>query len=323
MSSQPTHSDSSLATRRLGDLQVGAIGLGCMPLSGMPATRSSILTDRDAAISVIHTAIDHGVTLLDTADIYAPSWDAFGHNEVLVGEAFASYPGDASRVVIATKGGITRGPQESWGRAANLDYLMRATEASLGRLGLDRIALWQHHRLDPSLPFETQFENVLVLKERGLVERIGVSNYDAEQLRRSVAIAGPGVVVSVQNQLSPKYRHDEDVLDVCHEHDIAFLPWSPLGGVREAHHLTSGISAFVEVGQARGVSPQVVALAWLMRLSPNVIPIPGATRVESIRDSVVAASVDLSDEEVAVITAALPPTEPASGELLPKPPYRS
>jgi aryl-alcohol dehydrogenase-like predicted oxidoreductase len=313
----------SMPQRRLGDTEVGAIGLGCMPLSGMPAARPHILEARDEAIGVIHAAMDHGVTLLDTADIYSPSWNTFGHNEVLVGEAFRSYNGDRSGVIIATKAGITRGPGESWGRAANLDYLMRAVEASLGRLQIDRVPLWQHHRLDPSIDLETQFENVLVLKERGLIERIGVSNYDAEQLRRAVAIAGPGEVVSIQNQLSPKYRHDLDVLDVCAEHSIAFLPWSPLGGVREAHHLTGGISAFAEVGQERDVSPQVVALAWLLRTSPWIIPIPGATRVASVTDSVSATSLDLTSEDMARLNDGLPPNAEVSSELSPAPPFRS
>jgi aryl-alcohol dehydrogenase-like predicted oxidoreductase len=316
-------STSGLPQRALGDLTVGAIGLGCMPLSGMPAARPHILETRDEAIGVIHAAIDNGVTLLDTADIYAPSWDTFGHNETLVGEAIRAYSGDLSQVVVATKAGITRGPGDSWGRAANLDYLMRAVEASLGRLQMSRVPLWQHHRLDPSLDFETQFENVLVLKQRGLIERIGVSNYDAEQLRRAVAMAGPGEVVSVQNQFSPKYRHDLDVLDVCAEHSIAFLPWSPLGGVREAHHLTGGISAFAEIGQERGISPQVVALAWLMHASPRVIPIPGATRVASVMDSITAADVQLTSEEMARLDAGLPPNAEVSSELSPAPPFRS
>jgi aryl-alcohol dehydrogenase-like predicted oxidoreductase len=313
----------TMAQRQLGDIEVGAIGLGCMPLSGMPAVRPHILEARDEAIGVIHAAIDHGVTLLDTADIYAPSWDTFGHNEVLVGEAFRSYGGDKSAVIVATKAGITRGPGESWGRAASLDYLMRAVEASLGRLQMDRVPLWQHHRLDPSIHFETQFENVLVLKQRGLIDRIGVSNYDAEQLRRAVAIAGAGEVVSIQNQFSPKYRHDLDVLDVCAEHSIAFLPWSPLGGVREAHHLSGGISAFAEIGQERGVSPQVVALAWLMNASPWIIPIPGATRIASVTDSISAVGVHLTSEEMARLNDGLPPNAEVSAELSPAPPFRS
>lgn len=313
---------SSLPTRPLGDLQVGAIGLGCMPMSGMPS-RPEVLDQREQSVRVIHSAIESGVTLLDTADIYAPAWDAFGHNEVLVAEAFHSYSGpNRDRVVIATKAGITRGPGESWGRAANLDYLMRAVEASLGRLRLDRIPLWQHHRLDPSLPFETQFENALVLRQRGLVERIGVSNYDAEQLRRAVRLAGPGGVVSIQNQYSPKYRHSDDVFDVCAEHGIAFLPWSPLGGVREAHHLSAGISEFVRVGEEKGVSAQVVALAWLLHRSPNVIPIPGATRVESVTDNLAAASLEFTSEELARLEAALPPNAEVSDELSPAPPFR-
>jgi aryl-alcohol dehydrogenase-like predicted oxidoreductase len=312
----------TIRTRRIGDLEVGAIGLGCMPMSGMPRDRAEILERRDQAIATIHTALDLGITLLDTADIYAPAWDAFGHNEVLVAEAVATYAGDTSSVVIATKGGITRGPGESWGRAANLDYLMRAAEASLGRLRRDAIQIWQHHRLDPSIHFETQFENVLVLKERGLVERIGVSNYDAEQLRRAIAMAGPGGIVSVQNQFSPKYRHEAEVIDICAANDIVFLPWSPLGGVREAHQLGEKASIFQEIGDARGESPQVIGLAWLLARSPSMLPIPGASRVESVTDGIRALDIALSDEEIARIEAALPQNAPVSSELTPAPAYR-
>ena len=311
-----------MRTHRLGDLEVGALGLGCMPLSGMPSTGNNILDRRDAALNVIHTAIDRGVTLLDTADIYAPAWDAFGHNEVLVAEAVRTYAGDTSKVVIATKAGITRGPGESWGRAANLDYLMRAVEASLGRLGRSSIALWQHHRLDPSIEFETQFENVLVLKQRGLIERVAVSNYNAEQLRRAIAIAGPGVIVSIQNEFSPKYRHEEDVLQICQDNGITFLPWSPLGGVREAHALGAKASVFQDIGDARGESPQVIGLAWLMQKSPAILPIPGASRKESVIDSVRAVDITLSAEEIAHIEANLPPNAPVSSELSPAPAFR-
>lgn len=311
-----------ISTRALGDLKVGAMGLGCMPMSGMPRERADILNRRDDALAVIHSALDRGITLLDTADIYCPSWDTFGHNEILVAEAVRSYPGDTSSVVIATKGGITRGPGEYWGRAANLDYLMRAAEASLGRLRQERIAIWQHHRLDPSLTLEEQFENIMVLKERGLIERIGVSNYNAEQLQRAIKIAGRGGIVSVQNQFSPKYRHDAEVIDICEQHQIAFLPWSPLGGVREAHHLGEKMSIFQTIGDERGESPQVIGLAWLLARSPAMLPIPGASRIESVADSLRALDLVLSADELARIDAGLPESAPVAAELSPAPPFR-
>lgn len=319
---------ASIPTRQIGPWEVPAIGLGCMPLSVSASLRADDPADRERAIGVIHAALDAGVRLLDTADIYAPSWDTFGHNEALVGEAVRTWPGNAGPfpIVVATKAGITRGPGESWGRNATLDYLMRAVEASLGRLGVDRIQVWQHHRLDPSLTFEEQFENVVVLRDRGLVETIALSNVDDAQLRRAIEMAGPpaqGGVVSVQNEFSPKYRHAAEVIDTCAQHGIAFLPWSPLGGMRQARELGDRFDTFARVGAELGVSAQVVALAWLLQRSSAIIPIPGASRLESMLDSIRAMTVTLSPEQIARLDASLPDNAPVSSELSPAPPFRS
>lgn len=319
-----------LPQRTLGPWKVSAMGLGCMPLSGLPDARLYMIEDRPGAIGVIHAALDAGVTLLDTADIYAPGWKFFGHNEVLVGEAFRSWNGSAeakAKVVIATKGGITRGPGESWGRVATRDYLLRAAEASALRLGVEKIQLWQHHRLDTSIPFETQFENVLVLLERGLVEHIGVSNYNPEQLRRAIKIGGTpaqGGVISVQNQFSARYRHDAEILEICQENGIAFLPWSPLGGVDRSQSLGQGEfgGAFGEIGKTKGVSAYATAIAWLLHLSPAIIPIPGATKISSILDSITGITVSLSPDELATINASLPQDTPLDGEMVDHPVFR-
>lgn len=319
----------TLPQRDLGPWQVSAMGLGCMPLSAMAPNRLEILNDPEGAIAVIHAALDAGVTLIDTADIYAPSWDAFGHNERLVGAAFSSWSGSAaekSKVVIATKGGITRGPKESWGLSSSLDYLLRAVEASALRLGLDRIKLWQHHRLDPTMVFEDQFENVLALLERGIIERIGVSNYNAEQLRRAVIMGGTpdqGGIISVQNQFNPRYRHEQDVMDVCEEFGIAYLPWSPFGGISRAEGIGAGeFGAFREVGISRGVSAYAITIAWLLQNSPTVIPIPGATRISSVQDSLVGLSIFLTQEEMSLLNSSLPPNEPVDEHMGEPPPYR-
>ncbi|MEI9907460.1 MAG: aldo/keto reductase [Actinomycetota bacterium] len=319
----------SLPQRTLGNWKVSAMGLGCMPLSGLPTTKAYMLDDRAGAIKVIQTALDAGVTLLDTADIYATNWISFGHNERLVAEAFRTWSGSAeakSKVVIATKGGITRGPKETWGRAATSDYLLRAAEASALRLGVDKIQLWQHHRLDPSIAFETQFENVLVLLERGLVERIGVSNYNPEQLRRAIKIGGTpaqGGLISVQNQYSVRYRNDAEIFSICEENGIAFFPWSPLGGVRRANELGGGeYSVFTSMAEKKGVSPYALAIAWHLHISPISIPIPGATKVESVTDSLVGLSISLSAAEVEELNSHLPESGPVDGELLNQPPFR-
>jgi aryl-alcohol dehydrogenase-like predicted oxidoreductase len=279
----------SLPQRTLGPWKVSAMGLGCMPLSAMSPNRMKILNDREGAVAVIHAALDAGVTLIDTADIYAPSWDTFGHNERLVGAAFSTWNGSSeakNKVVIATKGGITRRPKESWGRASSLDYLLRAVEASALRLGLDRIKLWQHHRLDPSVSFEDQFENVLALLERGIIERIGVSNYNAEQLRKAVKMGGTpeqGGVISVQNQFSPRYRNDADVMEVCEEFGIAYLPWSPMGGSSRADQLgAGGFGVFREVGLTLGVSAYAITIAWLLATSRACPKTPHLTKDWSI-----------------------------------------
>lgn len=314
--------------RRLGNREVSAIGIGCMNVSWLWANGAALDPKRrvEEAIPAIHAGLDAGITLLDTADIYAPTWDSMGHNEEFVAEALRTWSGtkeQKAKVVVATKGGITRGEGETWGRNGSLDYLVAATERSMEKLGVDKIDLWQHHRLDPSIDFETQFENVLELKVKGLVDQIGVSNYDAQQLRIAIDIAGTpaeGGVVSVQNEFSPRYRHDLDVLEVCEEHEITFLPWSPLGGVRTKSEIAA--SAFEEVGDRLGASPFAVALAWEMRYSPAVLPIPGATRAETVLDCVSATELKLSDEDFEYVSSNLPPQAEYSSELTPKPAFR-
>lgn len=320
----------TLPQRALGPWEVSAMGLGCMPLSAMSPNRMEILNDPEGAVAVIHAALDAGITLIDTADIYAPSWDTFGHNERLVGAAFNSWNGSSeakNKVVIATKGGITRGPKESWGQESSLDYLLRAVEASALRLGVNQIKLWQHHRLDPKMVFEDQFENVLALLERGLIERIGVSNYNAEQLRRAIKLGGTpdqGGVISVQNQFSPKYRHEPDVMQVCEEFGIAYLPWSPFGGIGRADALGAGeYGAFREVGLTLGVSAYATAIAWLLQTSPTVIPIPGATKLSSVNDSLIGLTVSLTDEEMSLLNSSLPGNAPVDEHMGEPPPYRS
>ncbi|MFZ2227664.1 MAG: aldo/keto reductase [Candidatus Nanopelagicaceae bacterium] len=319
-----------MISRTIGPWEVSAMGLGCMQLSGMSRVNAPILKDTEQAFGVIHAALDAGVTLLDTADIYAPSWDTFGHNESLVGAAFNSWSGSKeqkSKVIIATKAGITRGPGESWGRSSSLDYLLRAVESSTTRLGVEKIQLWQHHRLDPSMIFEDQFENVLELQARGLVERIGVSNYSAAQLRRAIEMGGSpaqGGLVSIQNEYSPRYRHAADVIEICEEYGIAYLPWSPLGGIRNAQQLGGGdFAAFGELGQKKGVSAFAMTIAWLLHLSSTMIPIPGTTRVSSLRDDLEGVGISLTTDEMKYLNSSLPESVSIDEELLDQPLFRS
>lgn len=321
-------------TRVLGPFKVPAVGLGCMPLSGMPPSKDWILKDRDAAIGVIHAALDAGVRLLDTSDIYAPTWNSMGHNEMVVAEGVRTWSGSAAdkeEIVIATKGGITRAPLEgNWfgvsGRDASEHYLYRAVEASAAKMQLDKIKLWQHHRLDHFMPFEEQFENVMKLKAHGIVENIGVSNYNAEQLRRAIKIGGTpaeGGLISVQNEWSPRSRAWADVLELCEEYGIAFLPWSPLGGIDNSMSLSNAnFAAFEEIAASRGVSKYAVAIAWHLAGSPVSIPIPGASRNESILDSLTGLSIELTSAEMELLNSSLPENPPLHEELIPQPPFR-
>ena len=303
----------ALPTRRLGDMQVSCVGLGCMPLSS-----EHLLDDRERALATIHRALDLGITLLDTANIYAPSWDAIGHNEALVAEAIRTYQGsaDLTHLLVTTKGGITRGPGDTWGRASDADALRRACEDSMEQLGVEVIDLYQHHRHDPSVSYADQMQALKALKDAGLVRQIGLSNVNRAELQVALDdLGGPddGGVVSVQNEYSPRYRDDADVLEACTAMGIAFLPWSPLGGSDQARDVGSHYAAFAEVGAELGVSAQEVVIAWLLRLSPVMIPIPGASRPATVDSIVHAASVVLSDEQFARVNA----TVPAHGSMYP------
>lgn len=290
----------------------------------MPLSNGRMVDEREQAVDTIHAAIDAGITLLDTANIYAPSWDAVGHNEALVAEAIRTYTGPASLtdLLVTTKGGITRSDGEIWGRDSSSDALVRACEDSLTELGVDVIDLYQHHRHDPSLTYLQQMQALQSLKERNLVRRIGLSNVTAEELDLAISELGSADdngIVSVQNELSPRYRADLDVLDRCEKEGIAFLPWSPLGGATHAKDVGSQFAAFAEVGQEVGASAQEVTLAWLLRMSPVIIPIPGATKPSTIDSMVRSLDVQLSDDQFARLQS----TEPEHTSMYPEDQPRS
>lgn len=278
--------------RTLADRSVGAIGLGGMPLSveGRP--------DRDRAVRTVHAALDAGVTLLDTADAYCLGHDEVGHNERLLAEAVASWGGDRSSVLIATKGGHTRPPDDSWALDGSRAYLRAACEASLRALGTDAVDLYQLHRPDPQVPYAESVGALEELRQEGKVRAVGISNANPEQIRLAASITP---LAAVQNELSPAFRSSLPELELCTELGIAFLPWSPLGGMGGAAALGTEHAVFGEVARARGVSPQQVCLAWLLALSPVVIPIPGSSRPESITDSAQAASLALTGYERGVL----------------------
>jgi aryl-alcohol dehydrogenase-like predicted oxidoreductase len=291
-----------MTTRTLGPFTVSAIGLGCMPMS---MNNDKEYPSREDAVATIHAALDAGVTLLDTADVYAPSWDTFGHNEELVAEALGSYGPLPDGLVVATKGGITRGPGEEWGRDGSLAYLRGAVEGSLRRLGREVIDLYQWHRPDRSMDYAEVVGHFRTLAEEGTVRCVGISNASIEEIRIAQDVLGPGGLVSVQNEFSPRYRRSEDELRYCAEQGIAFLPWSPLGGTGGGgRSVGTEFSVFAEIAADHGVSPQQVVLAWELSLADQVIPIPGARRAASIVDSAAAADLVLSADELARCSAA-------------------
>lgn len=296
----------TLPTRSLGDLSVSAVGLGCMPLSF-----TAMVHERERALATIHRALDLGITLLDTSNIYAPTWDTVGHNEVLVAEALACYSGPAnlSEIVVTTKGGITRSAGEEWGRDSSAQGLRAACEASLEALGTDTIALYQHHRHDPRLTYREQMTSLAALQQDGLIERIGLSNVTAPELLLALDVLGgprSGGVVSVQNEWSPRYRREPEVLELCTRHGIAFLPWSPLGGSTQAHDIGSRYAEFARVGEEIGATAQETVLAWLLASSPVMIPIPGATRPQTIDSIVRALSIELTEDQRSRLDATTP-----------------
>ena len=291
----------SLPQRSIGDVQVSAIGLGGMPMSvdGRP--------DEDRSIRTIHAALDAGVTLIDTADAYCRATadvghDEFGHNEALVAKALRTWGGDASAVLVATKGGHTRTESGDWPLDGSPEYLKRAAKASAQRLGVDAIGLYQHHRPDPAVPYEETIGALRDLLDEGVIRQAGISNADLDQIRLAQTLLD-GRLASVQNQFSPAFRSSRVELELCAELGIAFLPWSPLGGIGSAAELGDHYAENAAIAHERGVSPQQVALAWELALSPTVIPIPGSSRPESILDSVAAASLTLTPDEIARLDA--------------------
>lgn len=276
---------------------------------------------KGSVLAALHLAMDKGVQLFDVADIYAPSYDTIGHNERLLAEAVKSWDGPSERkstLILATKGGITRSVGEKWGRDGSYDYLASAAEASAKALEVDAIDLWQHHRLDPKLTFSQQVKNLAKLNELGIITRMGVSNQNAQQLRQLLSeIGGPadGGLYTVQNQLSPWYRNDLDVIDVCEEFGLIFLPWTPMRGVRETEKDEPVYPIFNRIGRERGVSNFQVANAWIRSLSTTIIPLPGVTKMSSVSDSLAGLTFELNEDELLSLRA-LPESAPMDAELL-------
>lgn len=281
--------------RTIGTRIVSAIGLGGMPMSieGRP--------DEHRSIATIHAALDAGVTLIDTADAYHRDAGEVGHNESLIARALREY-GKTDDVLVATKGGHLRPGDGRWTQNGDPDYLKQAAKDSARRLGVDAIGLYQFHRPDPAVPYADSIGAIRDLLDDGLVQMAGISNATIAQIDEADAILG-GRLVSVQNQFSPAFRSSQGELDHCAALGIAFLPWSPLGGIARAKGLSGSHAVFQDVADEVGASVYRVTLAWELALAPVVIPIPGASRPESIRDSAAATDLTLTADQVARLSA--------------------
>ncbi|MDO9455033.1 aldo/keto reductase [Nocardioides sp.] len=288
-----------MQTRHIGSHEVGAVGLGLMTFD------QSGTQPRQQLVDTVRTALDAGVTLLDTADAYGPGDEkgagAQGENERLIASILDEL-GVRGQVLLATKGGHVRTDGGGWGLDSSATHLRAAVDASLERLGVEQLALWQHHRPDPSVSYDEVVGTLREIHESGKVAMVGLSNADPDQIRLAHSVLGDALV-SVQNQYSPAFRSSAPEIDVCEELGLAFLPWSPLGGLGSAKDLADEHPAFASVAEAHGVSPQQVALAWELARSPVVIPIPGAKRPQSIRDSAAAADLRLTPDDLAALDA--------------------
>lgn len=278
-------------TRAIGPFSVFPVGLGGMYLSitGRP--------DEAAAVRTVHAALDAGVTLIDTADVYCLDDEEIGHNERIIAKALA---GRSEKVVVATKGGLER-PGGAWTRNGKPEHLEKACERSLKALGLEAIDVYQLHAPDADVPFAESVGALAKLRDAGKIKNVGLSNVSVDEIEEARAIVP---IVSVQNRWSPRHRTPEKdgVIAACTKHGIAFLPYSPFGGANGAKGLQNVGSLGAEA-KARGVSPHQLVLAWMLTKSPVVIPIPGCRREESIRDSAKAHSIELSSDDMEDVEA--------------------
>lgn len=257
--------------------------------------------DREQALATILAAIDSGVTLIDTADSYTMEIDGQGHNELLIAEALKLRPTEAKNILVATKGGLIYRTGRPWDRNGKPEYLRQAAIDSARRLGVESIGLYQYHRQDYTVAYTDSLGAMKDLLDEGLIQMAGISNAITEQIALFDEILD-GRLVSVQNRFSPIFQSSRPELDYTVEHGMAFLPWSPLGGIGNGSEVFDS-SAFAAVGAELGVSAQQVALAWELSLGDSVIPIPGASRPASAADSALASELMLTPEQLARLGA--------------------
>ncbi|MGZ4155199.1 MAG: aldo/keto reductase [Actinomycetota bacterium] len=270
-----------------GELEVVRLGFGAMRITGEGIWGPP--RDHDEAIRVLRRAVELGINLIDTADSYGP-----GVSEELIAEALYPYPDD---LVIATKAGFARPGPGRWVEDGRPEHLREAVEGSLARLRLERIDLLQLHRIDPKVPAEDQLGTLKELQERGKIRFIGLSEVSVDQLEHARTIVD---VVTVQNLYNLTNRKSEPVLERCEELGLGFLPWFPLA----VGKLADPDGPLGEIARRFGATPSQVALAWLLRRSPVMLPIPGTSSVAHLEENVAAAGVDLTEDDMTALAAA-------------------
>ena len=272
-----------------GDLTVNRMGYGAMRVTGTGVWGPP--ADKPAALATLRRSIELGVNLIDTADSYGP-----GTSEELIAEALYPYP---AGLVIATKGGWERPGPNQWTHNASPRHLAEALEGSLKRLRLDRIDIYQLHAPDNAVSFEASVEALARLREQGKIRHVALSNITREHIERARKIVP---IVSVQNRYSFADRESDFIVDYCEQHDIAFFPWAPLGQAKEAHE------AIKQVADKLKATPLQVALAWLLKRSKVIVPIPGTSSVKHLEENVAASGLELSREAYDRLSAvSIPP----------------
>ncbi|MCK9876308.1 aldo/keto reductase [Frankia sp. AgPm24] len=278
----PTSTDAAASgSFRLGDdLPVNRLGFGAMRITGAGIWGPP--ADPAQALAVLRRAVDLGVTFIDTADSYGPEV-----SEDLIAEALYPYPAD---LIIATKGGLTRGGPNQWAPVGRPAYLRQQVEMSLRRLRLERIDLYQLHRIDPDTPVEDSLGELKALQDEGKIRHIGLSEVNVTELAHARSIVP---IVSVQNRYNLAYRTAEELLDYAEKENIAFIPWDPMATGRLAQ--PGGV--LDTAARTHTASPAQLALAWLLRRSPVVLPIPGTSSVAHVEENIAAAGITLTDQE--------------------------
>ncbi len=261
-----------------GDLPVHRLGYGAMQLTGPGVWGEP--ADRAQAIAVLRRAVELGINLIDTADSYGPHV-----SEELIREALHPYP---KGLVIATKAGLTRPGPSRWVPLGRPEYLRQQCEMSLRRLGVERIDLFQLHRIDPKVPADDQFGVLRDLQKEGKIRHVGLSEVNVAELEAALRVVA---IATVQNQYNLAYRNSEDVLDYCTRKKIGFVPWFPLatGDLAKPH------GALTRIARQLDAQPAQVALAWLLKKSPVILPIPGTSKVKHLEENTAAALLNLDD----------------------------